>query len=135
MNDITAIKNYILYLKKECALSVTLHSCGSRLILKKDLLGFNIHENPYCVFVKSDKSAQKHCIKKQAQVAEKCKEGSFCGICHAGVKEFVYPVFFEGKVVGFVCVSGFSCENQRPSGVRKVGSAAGSRPEVDLAVS
>lgn len=111
MNDITAIKNYISYLKKECSLSITLHSCGSLLILKTDLLVFNIHENPYCIFVKSCKSTQEHCIKKQPKVAEKCKNGSFCGVCYAGVKEYVYPIYFDDNVVGFVCISGFSCEN------------------------
>ena len=111
MNDITAIKNYILYLKKECSLAITLHSCGSNLILKKDLLVFNIHENPYCIFVKNSKAAYEHCIQKQAKVVEKCKNGSFCGVCYAGVKEYVYPVFFDNNVVGFICVSGFSCEN------------------------
>lgn len=113
MNDITAIKNYILYLKKECSLSITLHSYGSSLILKKDLLVFNIHENPYCVFVKSCKAAQEHCVEKQPKIAEKCKDGSFCGVCYAGVKEYVYPIYFDGNVVGFICVSGFSCENSK----------------------
>lgn len=113
MNDITAIKNYILYLKKECSLAITLHSCGSNLILKKDLLAFNIHENPYCIYVKSSKEAHEHCIEKQSKVAKKCKDGSFCGVCYAGVKEYVYPVFFEGTVVGFICVSGFSCQNYK----------------------
>ena len=111
MNYITAIKNYILYLKKECSLTVSLHSCGSLLILKKELLAFNIHENPYCIFIKSNKDAQKHCIEKQSKVAEKCREGSFCGVCYAGVKEYVYPIYFDGTVAGFVSVSGFSCEN------------------------
>jgi AraC-like DNA-binding protein len=111
MNDIISIKNYILYLKKECSLAVTLHSCGSHLILKKDLLAFNIHENPYCIFVKTCKAAQAHCIEKQAKVAEKCKDGSFCGVCYAGVKEFVYPIRFNNKVVGFICVSGFLSKN------------------------
>lgn len=111
MNDITAIKNYILYLKRECSLAVTLHSCGSHLILKNDLLAFNIHENPYCIFIKTCKAAQAHCVEKQTKVAEKCEDGSFCGVCYAGVKEYVYPIRFEDKVVGFICVSGFSCEN------------------------
>lgn len=109
-NDITVIKDYILYLKRECGLSVTLHSSDSRLILKKDLLVFNIHENPYCILVKSCKESQMHCIEKQANVAEKCKNGSFCGICYAGVKEYVYPIRFDDNIVGFICVSGFTCE-------------------------
>lgn len=111
MNDISAIKNYILYLKRECSLAVTIHSWSSHLILKKDLIAFNIHENPYCIYVKSCKAAQEHCIAKQSKIVEKCKDGSFCGVCYAGVKEYVYPILHNGNVVGFICVSGFSCEN------------------------
>jgi len=111
MNDITAIKNYILFLKKECALSITLHQHRSGLILKRDLIAFNIHENPYCVYVKSCASAQQHCIKKQEKIIEKCKDGSFCGVCYAGVKEYVYPNTHQGKVVGFICVSGYATQN------------------------
>lgn len=111
MNDITAIKNYILYLKKECGLAVTLHSYNSNVMLKDQLLAFNIHENSYCVYVKTCKSAQQHCIARQKKIAEKCRNGSFCGVCYAGVKEYVYPVFYNEEVVGFICISGFSCEN------------------------
>ena len=107
MNDILAIKNYVIYLKKECKLSVTLHSYSSNLLLKKELLVFNVHENPYCIYVKNCNEAQLHCIKKQEKVVEKCKDGSFCGTCWAGVKEFVYPVFYQKKVVGFISVSGY----------------------------
>lgn len=110
MNDILAIKNYILFLKRELKLSVSLHSCGSNLILKSELLVFNVHENPYCVYVKSNLDARNYCVKKQEAVAQKCKNGSFCGTCWAGVKEYVYPVMHEKRVVGFVCVSGFANE-------------------------
>lgn len=113
MNDIFAIKNYILFLKKECNLSVTLHSYNSNLILKKDLLIFNIHENPYCIYVKSCNAAHNHCIKKQAKIVEKCKNGPFVGTCWAGVQEYVYPVMHDKSVVGFICVSGFSDKKEQ----------------------
>ncbi len=110
MNDIEAIKNYIIYLKK-CGLSVTLHSHDSDILLKTDLLAFNIHDNPYCIYVKNCPAAQDHCVEKQGKIVEKCKGGPFTGVCYAGVKEFVYPVTFDGQVAGFICVSGYSCEN------------------------
>ena len=34
-------------------------------------------------------------------------EGSFVGTCHAGVKEFVYPITDCGTPRGFVSVSGY----------------------------
>ena len=112
MNDILAIKNYVLFLKKECNLAVTLHAHSSDLILKKDLMLFNIHENPYCIYVKTCKEAQEHCIYKQAKIVEKCGNGSFSGTCWAGVKEYIYPVTHENKVIVFICVSGFADEKK-----------------------
>lgn len=110
MYDTTAIKAYILYLKKECNLSVTLHSFRSKIILYSDLIHFNIHENPYCICIKSCESAHNHCIEKQAKILEKCKDGSFTGVCYAGVKEYVYPFKHNQKVIGFICVSGYADE-------------------------
>lgn len=104
------IKDYILFLKREHSLSVTLHTHGSDVILKRDLIAFNLHESPYCVYVKSCPAAQAHCIAKQEKVVEKCKNGPFLGTCHAGVKEWVYPIFDGETTVGFVSVSGYQDE-------------------------
>ena len=111
MNDLLIIKNYILYLKRKCNLQITIHSHSSRLLLKKDFLTFNVHENPYCVYVKTCENAQLHCIKKQPQIIKKAKNGSFCGVCWAGVKEYIYPITHDDNVVGFISVSGFSNSN------------------------
>lgn len=113
MNDIDAIKNYLSYLKKECNLSVTLHSFGSNFILKKDLIAFNIHENAFCIYVKSCPKAQKHCVLGQEKIIKKCENGAFSGVCYAGVKEYVYPINNGNAVVGFICVSGYSCKNYK----------------------
>ena len=110
MNEILAIKNYILYLKNHCKLSVSIHSHTSNLLLKKELIVFNIHDNPYCICVKSCNEAYKHCCEKQIKISEKCQNGAFSGVCWAGVKEFVYPVMYEKSVIGFICVSGFASE-------------------------
>ncbi len=108
MHDITAIKNYIHFLKREHNLSVTLHLNGDdALAVSNELITFNIHDNSYCAYIKTFPDAWKHCIEKQECVKQKCTYGSFCGVCYAGVKEIVYPVCKEGKIVGFICVSGY----------------------------
>jgi len=108
MYDITHIKNYILFLKRHCGLSVTLHPIGREsLILTSELITFNIHDNPYCVYVKSFPGAQKHCIERQRKIIKKCESGSFCGSCFAGVREFVYPIRNGREIVGFISVSGY----------------------------
>lgn len=112
MYDITAIKNYIHFLKREYNLSITLHmSDDDNLAISNELITFNIHDNSYCAYIKTFPEAWEHCIAKQANVMEKCVHGSFEGVCYAGVREFVYPILKDEKPVGFICVSGYKCDN------------------------
>lgn len=112
MYDTSKIKNYILFLKNKCDLSITLHCLTEEaLILTSELISFNIHDNSYCVYIKTFPEAQKHCMYRQPKIGQKCLGGSFCGTCYAGVKEYVYPITSGEKTVGFVCVSGYMTEN------------------------
>lgn len=112
MYDLSKIKNYILFLKRELKISVTLHPNGNdSIILPSELISFNIHDNPYCVYVKTCSEAQNHCILKQRKIVEKLENGAFCGVCYAGVREFVYPIKNGDKIMGFLCVSGYKTEN------------------------
>ena len=118
MYDVTDIKNYILFLKTQLGLSITLHpSEKDSLILASELMTFNIHDHPYCIYVKTFPKAQKHCIERQGKIWAKCREGSFCGTCFAGVREFVYPISNGKETVGFISVSGY-CGNALESHLR-----------------
>ena len=111
MYNVESIKNYILFLKRECGLYVTLHPHGNEsLITSSELITFNIHDNPYCVFVKSFDGVWQHCIDRQYKVRDKCKHGSFCGSCFAGVQEYVYPLTHKDECLGFISVSGYKSE-------------------------
>ena len=111
-NTITEIKNYILFLKRECNLEITLHPFGNEhLISNSELISFNIHENPYCIYVKTFPDAHEHCINRQYKIMDKCLTGSFCGSCYAGVFEFVYPIHDNDSIVGFISVSGYRNKN------------------------
>ena len=112
MYNIENIKNYILFLKRECGLYITLHPHGNEsVITSSELITFNIHDNPYCIFVKSFDGVWQHCIERQDKVREKCKNGSFCGSCFAGVWEYVYPLNHNDEFLGFISVSGYKSEN------------------------
>ena len=106
-----AIKEYILYLKKECNLLISLHvNDFDKIVLSDDLMQFNIHDNSYCAYIKSSVKAQSCCVQKQSRVTEKCSKGAFCGVCHAGVKEFIYPINNNTITVGFISVSGYKSD-------------------------
>ena len=111
MYDVSHIKNYILFLKNEHGLSITLHFTeDDDRTVQNELMIFNIHDNSHCVLVKTSPDAWRHCIERQQKITEKCRKGSFCGVCYAGVREYVYPIKKEGDVTGFICVSGYSCD-------------------------
>jgi len=110
MSNVTPIKNYILFLKNECGLSLTLHPFREDLILCSELRTFNIHDNSYCVYVKTNLDAWGHCVERQQKILKKCEGGSFCGNCFAGVREYIYPIRSEDGIKGFISVSGYRCE-------------------------
>lgn len=114
-NIISETEKYIVWLKRYANLDITLHPFGNEFLISNSrLAAFNIHENSYCIYVKSFPEAQNHCIERQNKILEKCKLGSFCGTCYAGVKEYVYPIYGNDKTNGFVCVSGYMNENALP---------------------
>ena len=102
------IKNYIIFLKNSCGLQISLHASPSdMLFFDTELMSFNIHANSYCVYVKTLKGAKECCIDRQRCLLEGCSEKSFIDVCHAGVKEYVYPVKLDGEVRAFICVTGY----------------------------
>lgn len=112
MYDINAIKNYILYLKTKCDLSVSLHMRDySKLVKLGELIPFGIHDNSYCVYVKSCSNAYSNCCLEQNKAKLKSENGFFHGICYAGVQEYVYPIYNGKNPIGIVCVSGYQHEN------------------------
>ena len=112
MDNITEIKNYILFLKEKCSLEITLHTYeNEHLISSCELIAFNIHGNPHCIYVKTFPNAHKHCVERQSKIKDKCKNGPFCGTCYAGVFEYVYPICDGVSQVGFICVSGYRNNN------------------------
>ena len=98
------ITNYIDFLMRDQHLNVALHG---DIVDHDELVKYNIHPNPYCWYIKVDCHVWSTCMLKQQAVMKKCEEGSFCGVCYAGVGEFDYPVMCQGKVLGYVSVSGY----------------------------
>ncbi len=112
MGDVSGIRDYILYLKNQCGLQISLHPVEEEsVIVPGDLMVFNIHENSYCAFLKNYPGAWQRCVQGQKAVFERCKRGAFCGTCYAGVREYVYPIGDGEKTVGFLCVSGYRAED------------------------
>ena len=122
MDKIELIESYIVFLVTECGLSISLHPQDDEtLITFSRLMRFNLHDNSYCTYIKSDPEGRARCLEQQRRVHRKCTETkeSFCGICHAGVYEYVYPIFKGDRVTGFISVSGYKCDD----GIRRLDAA------------
>ncbi|MBO4980187.1 MAG: AraC family transcriptional regulator [Clostridia bacterium] len=105
------IQQYVTYLIGECRLSVTLHPLSrENMILFSDLMQFNVHDNAYCTYIKSLPSAHNRCLAQQKRVLAHCQkhQSGFCGVCYAGVSEYVYPIRNGKQTVGFISVSGYA---------------------------
>lgn len=89
-------------------LSIPMDSCMEKLT------PYNINSNPFCLLVKSSSEAWNYCIKRQKKVLEACTGGAFCGICYAGMGEYVFPIRSKlGEPLAFLSVSGYQIEKER----------------------
>lgn len=107
---ILKINRYIGYLNKECGLNVSVHFdqnilyCLPQKIVPM-LLEYNSHTNPYCIAVKRTKHHE--CVLYQQSIIKSGVKESFFNMCHAGVLEYVHPIFKAENTIGFVVASGY----------------------------
>ena len=83
---ITDINNYIPFLNS-IGYYVTVH--GKRIA---GLPEYNVHNNPFCSFVKTNSAAREYRMNCWQKVCQKSSEGFFLGMCHAGIEEYVFFV-------------------------------------------
>ena len=83
---ITDINNYISFL----------NSMGYYVTVKgKRIAGLpehNVHNNPFCSFVKTNSAAREYRMNCRQKVCKKSGEDIFFGMCHAGIEEYVFFV-------------------------------------------
>lgn len=93
---------YIEFLRG-VGLYITVHGDISEYMYR--LSKYNLHDNPFCVLVKSDDLAWQRCIQSQCKILSKPRNEPFWGMCHAGLEEYIFPV---SGTKTFVCVSGYA---------------------------
>lgn len=106
---IDEICDYIEFLRKSQGLQVTLHPHRNNLAIttSAQLMRYNLHYNPYCLYLKTSSDMWTACIRRQKKVNARATQGEFCGTCHAGVLEFIYPILNREEPGGFISVGGY----------------------------
>lgn len=106
---INDIGSYIEYLQSK-GLYITVHGEISECL--HEIPGIDIHNNPFCIMLKSDTCAWEKCVLSQKKIYESGNKEPFWGMCHAGVEEYVFPVYGSAKL-GFVCVGGYAVNAEK----------------------
>lgn len=102
-NLISDINNYISYLNSK-GFSVSVH--GKNI---GGLIENNIHNNPYCTFIKTNDEAWKKCVQCQQNVFNAYNSDYLFGMCYAGVEEYVFYV--DDKT--FISISGYGIDKEK----------------------
>lgn len=99
---------YIEFLKSNYHLSISIHSNGGYLSeYMHKLAPYNIHTNPYCLYLKLNRPIWDRCIQRQGALFSQCGDELFFCTCYAGVSEYVMPIRCHDTVVGCISVSGY----------------------------
>lgn len=118
INDlINDISKYIKWLKKNKGYNITVHLFPIRFKFVMDrIIEFNIHDNPYCLAIKSSPEVWSKCVKSQNKILNMKNTKPFFGMCHAGICEFVFPLVTD-ETLGFISVTGY-CSDIKKAKIR-----------------
>ncbi len=101
---------YIEYLRRNVGLDLTIHHIDTKMSQYfYQILRYNVHQQPMCLYLKNNPEIFAECIRRQAKILNRVSAGPFFGTCWAGMGEFVFPIWdIRHSVAGFICVSGYA---------------------------
>ncbi len=73
---------------------------------------YHIHNNPFCIQLKNTREVWDACICRQPSLVHKLTEPIQFGMCHCGVEEFILPISYKEKKIGFISVSGYRTDTE-----------------------
>lgn len=113
------LEGYIDNIRSRYGVHLNFHDlCGISRIsqeLEKVLAPYLYHNNSFCNAVKKTDSGFKQCIESKSRLCRFCgtRQNSFYGRCSLGAEEFVFPVFWRGKLLALICAGPFVSEEGR----------------------
>ena len=102
------IVSYLTFLRDTHGLQICIKDfCGFIPInkaLDEALQPFLAHTNPFCMYLKSDPEHYHICLSMIRLMYNKLTDtrATFFGICHAGLGEYVIPIFCDGMPLGCI---------------------------------
>ena len=99
--------------------------------LDETLHPFLAHTNPFCMYMKSDQEHYHTCLTMIRRMYHKCERlgRTYFGMCHAGLGEYVVPIF-DGDVLLGSINAGFFQTNEGKT-TRRICRACQQEPPLD----
>ena len=111
------LRELFLYLNETGDLRVNLHD-ASGLFTEGPLMlehSLRIHDQPFCDAAKETAEGYRRCTRCKSVVCRQALRGrtSFFGNCPAGLRELVYPVIWEGRVICVLFLGGCVADREQ----------------------
>lgn len=129
------IKAYLSYLRDKYDVQICIKDfCGFIPInkeLDETLQPFLAHTNPFCMYMKSTHTHYRYCLSMIRRIYNKCEKvkGTYFGVCHAGLGEYVIPIRSGDTLIGSVNVGFFQINERRTE--RRICKACRHAPALD----
>ena len=118
-NKYQALSNYLQFLTERYHIQLCFNDFTGFITIDSDLdralRPYMAHTNPYCMYVKSERTLFNRCLALKKPIAEKSVRlnRTFYGICHAGVGEFITPIYCREMFIGVINTGVFQDESRR----------------------
>lgn len=114
-NNALLVLKQLEFLSKGLGLEITFKDTSGFLhhaenTVRMALISYLVHQNRYCEYIKTGKGLLSCCVGMAKKIEKKCKAfgKTFTGMCHAGVREYIQPVFSESnELIGFFTIGSF----------------------------
>lgn len=112
-NRYQKIADYLAFIEQEYQVQVCVKDYSGFVPVNKELdevlQPYLAHTNAYCMYVKSDRHIYHKCLTMIRKMSIRCKKegGTFFGMCHAGLCEYVTPIVSGDIIIGTINVGFF----------------------------
>ncbi len=134
-NSFQKINAYLCCLSEQYGVQLCIKDfCGFVAInkqLDEALRPFLAHTNPFCMYMKSDQEHYRICLTMIRRMYHKCERTghTYYGMCHAGLGEYVIPIFDGKTLIGSINAGFF--QNQEHKTLRRICHACARKPCLD----
>lgn len=129
------ISQYLQHLRDRYNVQICIKDfCGFIPInkeLDKALQPFLAHTNPFCMYMKSDREHYRVCLTMIRRIHQKCEaeHKTFFGMCHAGLGEYVIPIFDGDTLLGSINAGFFQVDEAET--INRICRACTTEPPLD----